>query len=105
ERVRRRRPRRAVSRRLVASGHVSEPGTGQAQGHGSAGQQRRSGAGLLVGSGDRKSTRLNSSHVSISYAVFCLKKKKKKTKQQQPHPTTRNPPPRTHTTYFSSHPR
>src|SRR5699024_11830164 len=31
--------------------------------------------------GDRKSTRLNSSHVSISYAVFCLKKKKKKNKQ------------------------
>src|SRR5438067_6941110 len=30
---------------------------------------------------DRKSTRLNSSHVSISYAVFCLKKKKKKKKQ------------------------
>src|SRR5690349_23677648 len=29
--------------------------------------------------GDRKSTRLNSSHVEISYAVFCLKKKKKKT--------------------------
>src|SRR5207249_9815807 len=29
---------------------------------------------------DRKSTRLNSSHVSISYAVFCLKKKNKKTK-------------------------
>src|SRR5690349_23124664 len=31
---------------------------------------------------DRKSTRLNSSHVEISYAVFCLKKKKKK--QQAP---------------------
>src|SRR5437660_8044065 len=31
---------------------------------------------------DRKSTRLNSSHVAISYAVFCLKKKKKKTKIQ-----------------------
>src|SRR5699024_11476092 len=30
----------------------------------------------LVQSLDRKSTRLNSSHVSISYAVFCLKKKK-----------------------------
>src|SRR5438309_7637085 len=30
------------------------------------------------GAGDRKSTRLNSSHSSISYAVFCLKKKKKK---------------------------
>src|SRR5438067_8118398 len=29
---------------------------------------------------DRKSTRLNSSHVSISYAVFCLKKKKKRPK-------------------------
>src|SRR5699024_12523526 len=29
--------------------------------------------------GDRKSTRLNSSHVSISYAVFCLKKKKTET--------------------------
>src|SRR5205814_9168419 len=28
---------------------------------------------------DRKSTRLNSSHLGISYAVFCLKKKKKKT--------------------------
>src|SRR5438874_7548069 len=28
------------------------------------------------GTGDRKSTRLNSSHVEISYAVFCLKKKK-----------------------------
>src|SRR5207249_1752848 len=32
---------------------------------------------------DRKSTRLNSSHVSISYAVFCLKKKIKKNKIQQ----------------------
>src|SRR5207302_3222683 len=30
---------------------------------------------------DRKSTRLNSSHVKISYAVFCLKKKKKKKKE------------------------
>src|SRR3989442_9715738 len=30
-----------------------------------------------VREGDRKSTRLNSSHVRISYAVFCLKKKKK----------------------------
>src|SRR5690554_7168798 len=33
--------------------------------------------------GDRKSTRLNSSHVRISYAVFCLKKKKKKKKKKQ----------------------
>src|SRR5690625_6022948 len=37
-------------------------------------------AGVAPGSGpgqDRKSTRLNSSHVAISYAVFCLKKEKK----------------------------
>ena len=32
----------------------------------------------LKNSADRKSTRLNSSHALISYAVFCLKKKKKK---------------------------
>src|SRR5690606_40162647 len=32
---------------------------------------------------DRKSTRLNSSHVKISYAVFCLKKKKNKNTRQQ----------------------
>src|SRR5690242_20961907 len=35
---------------------------------------------LLTKEIDRKSTRLNSSHMSISYAVFCLKKKKKKKK-------------------------
>src|SRR2546426_4400026 len=33
--------------------------------------------------GDRKSTRLNSSHLVISYAVFCLKKKKKKKEDSQ----------------------
>src|SRR5690349_23785971 len=38
------------------------------------------GCGTRGSSEDRKSTRLNSSHVEISYAVFCLKKKKKKTK-------------------------
>src|SRR5690625_6558333 len=32
--------------------------------------------GRFMIEGDRKSTRLNSSHVAISYAVFCLKKKK-----------------------------
>src|SRR5206468_12586383 len=35
---------------------------------------------------DRKSTRLNSSHDQISYAVFCLKKKKKKNKTQTVQP-------------------
>src|SRR2546430_3352240 len=34
--------------------------------------------GLVADLADRKSTRLNSSHSQISYAVFCLKKKKKK---------------------------
>src|SRR5437899_10214037 len=41
--------------------------------------------GLQGGGGegvDRKSTRLNSSHLGISYAVFCLKKKKKKKKNK-----------------------
>src|SRR3712207_7424989 len=38
-----------------------------------SGQESRN----LIG-GDRKSTRLNSSHANISYAVFCLKKKKNK---------------------------
>src|SRR3712207_7055368 len=36
----------------------------------------REGRGAFVVEGDRKSTRLNSSHANISYAVFCLKKKK-----------------------------
>src|SRR2546426_3623492 len=53
---------------------------------GAVGDRDRSGrAGLLAGQpevadehGDRKSTRLNSSHLVISYAVFCLKKKKNK---------------------------
>src|SRR2546426_6969257 len=37
---------------------------------------------------DRKSTRLNSSHLVISYAVFCLKKKKKEQQVRQHHLTT-----------------
>src|SRR5690625_5468237 len=48
---------------------------------GTSGVEADSGTGVafirgLEGAGDRKSTRLNSSHVAISYAVFCLKKKK-----------------------------
>ena len=39
--------------------------------------------GYTPPAGDRKSTRLNSSHRCISYAVFCLKKKKKKNKKKQ----------------------
>src|SRR5437773_8825759 len=51
------------------------------------------------GSLDRKSTRLNSSHITISYAVFCLKKK---TKQLlQPPPPQQSPIPHAH---LSQHP-
>src|SRR5206468_11575000 len=51
-------------------------------------RQRRSRATVL----DRKSTRLNSSHDQISYAVFCLKKKKKITRTPQKHrPRQRHP--------------
>src|SRR2546422_8471327 len=42
-----------------------------------------SGAGTLRPTRDRKSTRLNSSHGYISYAVFCLKKKKKPRRKTQ----------------------
>src|SRR5438034_6439794 len=42
--------------------------------------------GIIDKSGkDRKSTRLNSSHTVISYAVFCLKKKKKKNNKKNEH--------------------
>src|SRR2546422_6362389 len=41
--------------------------------------------------GDRKSTRLNSSHGYISYAVFCLKKKKKQNKRKSIVTFTRDP--------------
>src|SRR5206468_13035593 len=40
---------------------------------------------LAAAYGDRKSTRLNSSHDQISYAVFCLKKKKKKSSHTDQH--------------------
>src|SRR5437870_11379110 len=41
---------------------------------------------------DRKSTRLNSSHVAISYAVFCLKKKKTNHMTSYPHTATHSAP-------------
>src|SRR2546426_7629640 len=43
-------------------------------------QERALQAEIISGKQDRKSTRLNSSHLVISYAVFCLKKKKKNIK-------------------------
>src|SRR5438874_12589012 len=56
---------------------ISQGIAGEGKGvHTSARSGERAAARVAVG--DRKSTRLNSSHVEISYAVFCLKKKKKK---------------------------
>src|SRR5258708_10862668 len=55
---------------------------------------RREGAEARVHERDRKSTRLNSSHQIISYAVFCLKKKKNPTDQSThtPHDKLHNLP-------------
>src|SRR5207249_9458529 len=83
--------RSAVPKRLICV--EDEPGSGRDRrdrGRGDRGRGRRQGppraaASVRARGGapdragrrlDRKSTRLNSSHVSISYAVFCLKKKK-----------------------------
>src|SRR3712207_7329274 len=60
----------------------SAEGLPHADGRGAAGGARFEpralvGGALVETSPDRKSTRLNSSHANISYAVFCLKKKKK----------------------------
>src|SRR2546430_5337052 len=44
----------------------------------------------IRGEGDRKSTRLNSSHSQISYAVFCLKKKKQQERPGRPPPIGRD---------------
>src|SRR2546427_9415515 len=54
--------------------------TGASRGIGRAIAAELARQGATVIGTDRKSTRLNSSHSQISYAVFCLKKKKKKTK-------------------------
>src|SRR5690625_6494976 len=63
--------------RTALRGALLRPAAGEIQeliGLGRDGQRHGQ---LLEPVGDRKSTRLNSSHVAISYAVFCLKKKKK----------------------------
>src|SRR5256885_5860713 len=77
------RRRRARDRRALLRRFGQPPGRHRdlVGGGGAAGRRvwprRKDGAGVA----DRKSTRLNSSHLVISYAVFCLKKKKKKTKK------------------------
>src|SRR5437870_8182525 len=53
--------------------------------------------------GDRKSTRLNSSHVAISYAVFCLKKKKLKSTPIRPASSCSPPKPHFPSTQSPTH--
>src|SRR2546422_8509557 len=58
------------------------PGKGGGRVH-ALGRRRHGSGAQGRGGRDRKSTRLNSSHGYISYAVFCLKKKKKKQKTKK----------------------
>src|SRR5207302_2116153 len=66
-----------LRRNVSISYELTVPAETEMKAHSGSGNQTVDGIGgpLEV---DRKSTRLNSSHVKISYAVFCLKKKKKK---------------------------
>src|SRR5207248_9396428 len=64
--------RSALARRVLRG---LSPGRSGTRPRGGAARDRRAAASGLAGR-DRKSTRLNSSHRTISYAVFCLKKKK-----------------------------
>src|SRR3712207_7970407 len=68
-----RRPR--ARRRELARGRARRGAAGRVRGQRDRRARRER---LARGDRDRKSTRLNSSHANISYAVFCLKKKNKK---------------------------
>src|SRR5690242_21500820 len=75
--------RRGAGERLLERGHQSGPlrrrpaGDREPEGHPTSLEERqRRLERAQRAPEDRKSTRLNSSHMSISYAVFCLKKKK-----------------------------
>src|SRR5256885_3662513 len=75
------RPRPAIGPLLRHRARDPGDGRGRRPHHGRrGGRYHRLGArprrGGLIATKDRKSTRLNSSHLVISYAVFCLKKKK-----------------------------
>src|SRR5438045_1446007 len=62
------------------------PGSLSHRQHELAKRQQRGFGGMVAFDTDRKSTRLNSSHLGISYAVFCLKKKKKHKQRQTRQP-------------------
>src|SRR2546430_11513150 len=70
--------RHAEDQAELLEDEVGEVGAQCADGHQAARQpgHRPRGRAAESGAADRKSTRLNSSHSQISYAVFCLKKKK-----------------------------
>src|SRR2546430_8171747 len=73
-------PYTTLFRSVIVLGTMRELGAASEQCHADiAGLALASGADIVAGIGelDRKSTRLNSSHSQISYAVFCLKKKNK----------------------------
>src|SRR3712207_8221993 len=76
------RPERAGHPRRPAAFHRGPLGLQLADQRGFVGQRRAAGGShprkMDRGITDRKSTRLNSSHANISYAVFCLKKKTKR---------------------------
>src|SRR3712207_8439239 len=65
-----------IGNRVVADLRI---GMFEALAHADLAWLQRTHSGRFVSSLDRKSTRLNSSHANISYAVFCLKKKKQHT--------------------------
>src|SRR2546426_1206225 len=79
-------------------GPVADVGAG---GSALSGEIRRNEQDSTEGGGrqnrDRKSTRLNSSHLVISYAVFCLKKKKKKQNGRELYSDSQRPSVRCHT--------
>src|SRR3712207_7420096 len=70
--------RRAVARHVLGEllDPVATQHAGQVRRTAACGGDDRAGQLVTEPPGDRKSTRLNSSHANISYAVFCLKKKK-----------------------------
>src|SRR5256885_6818508 len=77
-------PAEDVTENAVLDGRLvlRQPRTGHRVGHdaillAAATEAGRADHAVELGAGDRKSTRLNSSHLVISYAVFCLKKKNK----------------------------
>src|SRR5260221_5693964 len=74
-------PRRKARNRRARGGlpddEALRPGTSQGRSATSRRESHAAGSGRICGK-DRKSTRLNSSHTVISYAVFCLKKKKQR---------------------------